>query len=95
MHLAVGNKKEAAQIGRKIAYVVSDRFESNGFDFKAIAVYRNLLNIDPENIEIRNRLAQLYIDHGLKKEAEILLREDSLGRDVKGDKQKKRQISTT
>ena len=43
--------------------------ESTGFAVKAVAVYKQVLKINPELIDVHLRLAELYKDQGLVADA--------------------------
>ncbi len=54
---------------RKYFAHVADHYARNNFLLKAIAVYRKILNADPENLEVNLTLASLYVKQGLTVEA--------------------------
>ncbi len=57
----LGQKSEAAQTYQKVAQFYADQ----GFYLKAVAVYKQILKIDPRLIEINVALAELYRQLGL------------------------------
>jgi tetratricopeptide (TPR) repeat protein len=59
------NKAEALQNFNKLA----DAFMKDGFTVKAIAIYRKISKIDPNQVEPFLKLAELYILQGLSREA--------------------------
>ena len=59
------NKAEALQNFNKLA----DAFMKDGFTVKAIAIYKKISKIDPNQVEPLLKLAELYILQGLSREA--------------------------
>ncbi len=57
----------AAAIGEYLAFATWA--ESAGFDLKAVAVHKQVLNLAPERRDIRRRLAEGYIALGLLDDA--------------------------
>lgn len=57
----LGQKPEAAQTYQKVARFYSDQ----GFYLKAVAVYKQILRIDPRLVEVSIELAELYRQLGL------------------------------
>ncbi len=55
---------------------IADHFTSDGFVTKAIAILKKIQRLDPQRLDIFERLAQLYFDQGLiveaKREYQIL-----------------------
>ena len=60
-----GARAEAIETYLKVAKFYSEQ----GFDLKAVAVYKQILKIDPRLIEVNLKLAELYRQMGLMKEA--------------------------
>ncbi len=48
---------------------IAEIYAEDGFFLKAIAIYKKITKIDPSNIDILTRLAELYSRQGLKTEA--------------------------
>ena len=59
------NIPEALRLFRRLA----DAYAREGFTLKAIAIYRKLSKLDPNNIEPVLKLAELYAAQGLSREA--------------------------
>ncbi|MCG8421135.1 MAG: tetratricopeptide repeat protein, partial [Proteobacteria bacterium] len=60
-----GARPEAIETYLKVAKFYSEQ----GFDLKAVAVYKQILKLDPRLIEVNLKLAELYRQMGLMKEA--------------------------
>ncbi|NWG12915.1 MAG: tetratricopeptide repeat protein, partial [Acidobacteria bacterium] len=65
LYLREGRITEAS----KCFAAVAQNYTSNNFLLKAIAVYKKILNSDPNNLEINKVLAELYVRQGLMVEA--------------------------
>jgi tetratricopeptide (TPR) repeat protein len=50
---------------------VAENYVRNNFFLKAIAVYKKILQTDPNNIEINSIMATLYVKQGLSRDARI------------------------
>lgn len=64
-----GSRKEATETYLKVA----DHYTKSGFYLKAVAVYKQILKIDPTLLEVHELLAKSYLDLGLSSEALIQL----------------------
>ncbi|MEM9489181.1 MAG: tetratricopeptide repeat protein, partial [Myxococcota bacterium] len=60
-----GDRNEAIETYLKVSRFYSEQ----GFDLKAVAVYKQILKLDPRLIEVNLKLAELYRQMGLMKEA--------------------------
>ena len=65
LYLRQNNIAEANKFFRRVA----EQYANNSFFLKAIAVYKKILNSDPDNYEINSTVASLYIKQGLTLEA--------------------------
>ncbi len=65
VHLKQGKTDEAVTAYLKVA----ERFGEDGFDAKAVALYKQILKIDPKRLELHEPLAELYERLGLAKDA--------------------------
>ena len=65
LYLKQGNLLEANRCFAQVA----ENYVQNNFFLKAIAVYRKILNADPENLEINSAIASLYAKQGLNIDA--------------------------
>jgi tetratricopeptide (TPR) repeat protein len=65
LYARVGENERAAHYFRK----VGDQYAQNGFTPKAIAIHKKLTNLVPGNLEYVNKLAELYSQQGLFKDA--------------------------
>ncbi len=65
IHLRLGQKEEAIGAYLKVA----NGFMSDGFDAKAVALFKQITKIDPERADIGVSLAELYQRLGLTSEA--------------------------
>ncbi|HET7871480.1 MAG TPA: tetratricopeptide repeat protein, partial [Terriglobales bacterium] len=65
LYLRVGHNEHAAMYFKK----VGEQYAQNGFNVKAIAVYKKLVKLQPNNAEITSRLAELYAQQGLISDA--------------------------
>ena len=63
--LKMGNTSEAVNAYGKVA----DRFMADGFDAKAVALYKQITKIDPERFDVQIPLAELYQRLGLTSDA--------------------------
>ena len=65
LYSKIGDIESALETYRKVA----EHYARDGFFLKAVAVYKQMLKLDPSAIEIYNRLAELYTQLGLNNEA--------------------------
>ena len=65
LYTRVGNPSEAVGCFRRIA----EHYQEQGFGFKAIAMYKKIDRLQPNNIEIATQLADLYAQQDLIVEA--------------------------
>jgi tetratricopeptide (TPR) repeat protein len=65
LYLRQGNSHEA----NKYFSQVAENYVSNNFFLKAIAVYKKILNADPDNLNINATMASLYAKQGLSIDA--------------------------
>src|SRR5689334_23610991 len=65
LYLRVGQNEHAAMYFKK----VGDQYAHNGFTVKAIAVYKKLAKLVPNNAEYITKLAELYTQQGLFNDA--------------------------
>src|SRR5215831_18630470 len=65
LYARVGENERAAHYFRK----VGEQYAQNGFTPKAIAIHKKLTNLVPGNLEYVNKLAELYSQQGLFKDA--------------------------
>lgn len=65
LYLRQGNSHEA----NKYFSQVAENYVSNNFFLKAIAVYKKILNADPDNLDINATMASLYAKQGLSIDA--------------------------
>lgn len=65
IHLRVGQKEEAIAAYLKVAHA----FMHDGFDAKAVALFKQITKIDPERTDVGVSLAELYQRLGLTSEA--------------------------
>ncbi len=65
LYLRQGNSQEA----NKYFSQVAESYVSNNFFQKAIAVYKKILNADPDNLDINSTMASLYAKQGLSIDA--------------------------
>ena len=61
LFVKIGKKEDAIKEYHEVARTLT----KNGFYLKAIAVYKQILKLDPPNIDIRYRLAELYTRQNL------------------------------
>lgn len=83
LYTRMGARKEATE-----TYVrVAEQYTHSGFHLKAIAVYKQVLNIDPTMVVIHQYLAGSYLELGLTSEALIQLEQlaDVYERTVRND----------
>lgn len=65
LYAKLGKKPEAADTYAKVAQFYSDQ----GFYLKAVAVYKQILKIDPRLVDVNHKLAELYKQLGLLSDA--------------------------
>ncbi len=65
LYLTIGNTAEANNCFVRVA----DNYVRNNFFLKAIAVYKKILQADPQNLEINATIASLYAQQGLNTDA--------------------------
>ncbi len=65
LYAKIGQKAEAAETYQKVAQFYSDQ----GFYLKSVAVYKQILKIDPRLVQVNLRLAELYKQLGLVSDA--------------------------
>ena len=65
LYLRQGRVEEA----NKVFAQVAESYVRNNFLLKAIAVYKKILNVDPQNLEINTTLASLLAKQGLNVDA--------------------------
>lgn len=65
LYAKLGKKPEAAETYSKVAQFYSDQ----GFYLKAVAVYKQILKIEPRLVDVNHKLAELYKQLGLLSDA--------------------------
>jgi len=65
----VNEKEEAINEFKRAA----ELYEHHGFLAQAIAVYKKILRLDPDNLEHNSNIAELFIKHGITHDASIQL----------------------
>ncbi|MCA1663237.1 MAG: tetratricopeptide repeat protein, partial [Myxococcales bacterium] len=65
LYAKLGKKPEAAETYTKVAQFYSDQ----GFYLKAVAVYKQILKIEPRLVDVNHKLAELYKQLGLLSDA--------------------------
>jgi tetratricopeptide (TPR) repeat protein len=65
LHLRLGKAAEASRYFNQVA----ENYSRNNFLLKAIAVYKKILNVDPQNLEVNQTLADLFARQGLNGDA--------------------------
>jgi tetratricopeptide (TPR) repeat protein len=65
LYAKLGKKPEAAETYAKVAQFYSDQ----GFYLKAVAVYKQILKIEPRLVDVNQKLAELYRQLGLLSDA--------------------------
>lgn len=69
LYTRMGARKEATDTFLRVA----EQYGASGFHLKAIAVYKQILNLDPTQVTIHKLLAASYLELGLTSEALIQL----------------------
>jgi len=69
LYTRMGARKEATDTYLRVA----EQYTSSGFYLKAVAVYKQILKLDPTLLEIHQYLADSYLELGLTSEALIQL----------------------
>ncbi|CAM2007435.1 tetratricopeptide repeat protein [Acanthopleuribacter pedis] len=70
LYSKTGNTQSATSYFLKVA----DSYRTNGFNLKAIAVYKKILRVDKGNMDARDQLVDLYMQQGHQSEAKGELR---------------------
>ncbi|MFI5289480.1 MAG: tetratricopeptide repeat protein, partial [Polyangia bacterium] len=65
LYAKIGKKAEAAETYQRVAEFYSEQ----GFYLKSVAVYKQILKIDPRLVDVNQRLAELYKQLGLLSDA--------------------------
>jgi tetratricopeptide (TPR) repeat protein len=65
----VAEKEEAANEYKRAA----ELYEQHGFMAQAIAIYKKIIRLDPENIDNISNLAELLLKHGIQHDAAVQL----------------------
>jgi pilus assembly protein FimV len=65
LYARAGNKEDAVSTYNEVA----DHYVAQGFFLKAVAIYKQLLEVAPERLEARLRLADLYVQLSLLRDA--------------------------
>ncbi len=65
LYAKIGKKAEATETYQRVAQFYSDQ----GFYLKSVAVYKQILKIEPRLVEVNQRLAELYKQLGLLSDA--------------------------
>ncbi|HYG68577.1 MAG TPA: tetratricopeptide repeat protein, partial [Anaeromyxobacteraceae bacterium] len=65
LHQKKGDERLAADAFKKVA----DTYSEQGFFLKAVAVYKQIVKLDPEDLRVNERLAGLYQQLGLMSDA--------------------------
>jgi tetratricopeptide (TPR) repeat protein len=65
LYAKIGKKSEATETYQRVALFYSDQ----GFYLKSVAVYKQILKIEPRLVEVNQRLAELYKQLGLLSDA--------------------------
>jgi tetratricopeptide (TPR) repeat protein len=65
LHQKKGDERAAADAFKKVA----DTYSEQGFFLKAVAVYKQIVKLDPEEVRVNERLAGLYQQLGLMSDA--------------------------
>ena len=82
IHLKQGKTEDAVAAYRKVA----DQFMNDGFDAKAVAIFKQVTKIDPKRFDIYLPLSELYQRMGLTSEAMRALQTAADGAYREGDK---------
>lgn len=69
MYIKANKSSEAIQYFQKVA----DHYYTDGFFLKAIAIYKRITKLDPSQIEVCIKLADLYLKQGLAMDAKSQL----------------------
>ena len=70
LYSQLNKKADAVKYFAKVA----ESYKKNGFNLKAIALYKKIIRIDDRNMDSRDRLVNLYIQQGHQSEAKGELR---------------------
>ena len=78
LHNLLGDLLSKPEVGEKDEAIVEFRhaaelYEQHGFMAQAIAVYKKILRLDPDDIDHHCNLAELFIKHGIVHDATIQL----------------------
>jgi len=65
LHVKRGSKQDATEVYLKVARV----YDEQGFSEKAIAVFKQVLKIDPHLVDVNLKLAELYRQRGMLADA--------------------------
>jgi len=65
LHQKKGDDRQAAEAFKRVAETYADQ----GFFLKAVAVYKQIVKLDPEDVRVNERLAALYQQLGLMSDA--------------------------
>jgi tetratricopeptide (TPR) repeat protein len=65
LYAKIGKKQEATETYQRVAQFYSDQ----GFYLKSVAVYKQILKLDPRLVDVNQRLAELYKQLGLISDA--------------------------
>lgn len=71
LYSKLGNKRNAVDYFEKVA----NAYQKSGFNLKAIAVYKKVIRTDPQYMDARDRLVDLFLQQGHHSEAKAELRQ--------------------